>query len=87
MPLSVLTSAPAWCRREAADTEQGIGIVVHEDDADNAVEVLQEEFESGLQARGHTSAIYAEKNLAVIALVGMSLAHFDRPSSHSSEME
>lgn len=59
-------------------TERGIGIVVHEDDADAAVEVLQEEFKSDLHT-GHTSAIYAEKNLAVIALVGMSLAHFDRP--------
>lgn len=59
-------------------SERGIALVVEDRDADRAVEVLKEEFAMDL-AEGATSAIYAEKGLAVVALIGVNLSHFDRP--------
>ena len=59
-------------------TERGIAIVVDEKDADRAVQALYEEFSHDL-SKGLTTAVYAEKGLAVVALVGVSLSHFDRP--------
>ncbi len=59
-------------------TERGTAIVVDEIDADRAVSALKEEFATEMR-HGLTTAIYAERELAVIAIVGVSLAHFDKP--------
>ncbi len=59
-------------------TERGTVIMVDDGDAEKAVEALQEEFAAELH-QGLTTAIYAEKHLAVVALVGVSLACFDKP--------
>lgn len=59
-------------------TERGTAIVVDEEDADRAVEALVQEFHHDLEA-GHVTKIYAEKGLAVVAIIGLNLLEFDRP--------
>lgn len=59
-------------------TERGIAIVVSEVDADKAVEALHQEFRQDL-LEGKTTKIYAEKGLAIVAIIGLNLAEFDRP--------
>ena len=59
-------------------TERGTAIVVDEEDADRAVEALVQEFHHDLET-GHVTKIYAEKGLAVVAIIGLNLLEFDRP--------
>lgn len=59
-------------------TERGTAIVVDEEEADRAVEALKQEFQHDLQA-GFVTRIYAEKGLAVVAIIGLNLLEFDRP--------
>lgn len=59
-------------------TERGTAIVVDEEEADRAVEALKQEFHHDLQA-GFVTRIYAEKGLAVVAIIGLNLLEFDRP--------
>ena len=59
-------------------TERGTAIVVDEEDADRAVEALLQEFHHDLET-GHVTKIYAEKGLAVVAIIGLNLLEFDRP--------
>ena len=59
-------------------TERGTAIVVDEEEADRAVEALKQEFHHDLQA-GFVTHIYAEKGLAVVAIIGLNLLEFDRP--------
>lgn len=59
-------------------TERGTAIVVDEEDADRAVEALVQEFHHDLKT-GHVTKIYAEKGLAVVAIIGLNLLEFDRP--------
>jgi aspartate kinase len=59
-------------------TERGTAIVVDEGDADRAVTALHEEFKQDLH-EGLTTKIYAEKGLAVVAIIGLNLVEFDRP--------
>lgn len=59
-------------------TERGIAIVVNEVDADRAVEALHQEFRQDL-LEGKTTKIYAEKGLAIVAIIGLNFAEFDRP--------
>ena len=59
-------------------TERGTAIVVDEEDADRAVEALVQEFHQDLET-GHVTKIYAEKGLAVVAIIGLNLLEFDRP--------
>ena len=59
-------------------TERGTAIVVNEEEADRAVEALKQEFQHDLQA-GFVTHIYAEKGLAVVAIIGLNLLEFDRP--------
>lgn len=59
-------------------TERGTAIVVDEEEADCAVEALKQEFHHDLQA-GFVTRIYAEKGLAVVAIIGLNLLEFDRP--------
>lgn len=59
-------------------TERGTAIVVDEEEADRAVESLKQEFHHDLQA-GFVTRIYAEKGLAVVAIIGLNLLEFDRP--------
>ena len=59
-------------------TERGTAIVVAEGDADRAVEALKTEFRQDL-IEGRTTRIYAEKGLAVVAIIGLNLLEFDRP--------
>ena len=59
-------------------TERGTAIVVDEEDADHAVEALLQEFHHDLET-GHVTKIYAEKGLAVVAIIGLNLLEFDRP--------
>ena len=59
-------------------TERGTAIVVNEEDADRAVEALVQEFHHDLET-GHVTKIYAEKGLAVVAIIGLNLLEFDRP--------
>ena len=59
-------------------TERGTAIVVDEEEADRAVEALVQEFHHDLET-GHVTKIYAEKGLAVVAIIGLNLLEFDRP--------
>ena len=59
-------------------TERGTAIVVDEEEADRAVEALKQEFHHDLQV-GFVTCIYAEKGLAVVAIIGLNLLEFDRP--------
>ena len=59
-------------------TERGTAIVVDEEEADRAVEALAQEFHHDLET-GHVTKIYAEKGLAVVAIIGLNLLEFDRP--------
>lgn len=59
-------------------TERGTAIVVDEEDADRAVEALLQEFHHDLET-GYVTKIYAEKGLAVVAIIGLNLLEFDRP--------
>ena len=59
-------------------TERGTAIVVDEEEADRAVEALKQEFHHDLQV-GFVTRIYAEKGLAVVAIIGLNLLEFDRP--------
>lgn len=59
-------------------TERGTAIVVNEEEADRAVEALVQEFHHDLET-GHVTKIYAEKGLAVVAIIGLNLLEFDRP--------
>ena len=59
-------------------TERGTAIVVDEEEADRAVEALMQEFHHDLET-GHVTKIYAEKGLAVVAIIGLNLLEFDRP--------
>ena len=59
-------------------TERGTAIVVDEEEADRAVEALVQEFRHDLET-GHVTKIYAEKGLAVVAIIGLNLLEFDRP--------
>ena len=59
-------------------TERGTAIVVDEEEADRAVEALLQEFHHDLET-GHVTKIYAEKGLAVVAIIGLNLLEFDRP--------
>ena len=59
-------------------TERGTAIDVDEEDADRAVEALVQEFHHDLET-GHVTKIYAEKGLAVVAIIGLNLLEFDRP--------
>ena len=59
-------------------TERGTAIVVDEGEADRAVEALLQEFHHDLET-GHVTKIYAEKGLAVVAIIGLNLLEFDRP--------
>ena len=59
-------------------TERGTAIVVDEEDADRVVEALVQEFHHDLET-GHVTKIYAEKGLAVVAIIGLNLLEFDRP--------
>ena len=59
-------------------TERGTAIVVDEEDADRAVEALVQEFHHDLET-SHVTKIYAEKGLAVVAIIGLNLLEFDRP--------
>lgn len=59
-------------------TERGTAIVVDEEEADRAVEALVQEFHHDLKT-GHVTKIYAEKGLAVVAIIGLNLLEFDRP--------
>lgn len=59
-------------------TERGIAIVVDESDADKAVEALHQEFRQDI-SEGKTTKIYAEKGLAIVAIIGLNLSEFDRP--------
>ena len=59
-------------------TERGTAIVVDEEEADRAVDALKQEFHHDLQV-GFVTCIYAEKGLAVVAIIGLNLLEFDRP--------
>ena len=59
-------------------TERGTAIVGDEEEADRAVEALKQEFHHDLQV-GFVTRIYAEKGLAVVAIIGLNLLEFDRP--------
>ena len=59
-------------------TERGTAIVVDEEESDRAVEALVQEFHHDLET-GHVTKIYAEKGLAVVAIIGLNLLEFDRP--------
>ena len=59
-------------------SERGIGIVVDTHDADNAVNTLKQEFEEDI-INNDVDSIVAEENLAVLAIVGLSLNQFDKP--------
>ncbi|WP_455107892.1 aspartate kinase [Porphyromonas sp.] len=59
-------------------TERGTAIVVDEEEGDRAVEALKQEFHHDLQA-DFVTHIYAEKGLAVVAIIGLNLLEFDRP--------
>lgn len=61
-------------------SERGMGIVVDEQDAENAVAALSSEFALEL-SKGLTSELFAEHGLSVVALIGVDLAHLDRPYS------
>lgn len=59
-------------------SERGIAMVVDEGQADVAVEVLRKEFVHDME-EGAITNVYAEKGMAVVALIGVNLSHFDVP--------
>ena len=59
-------------------SERGTGLVVAEADAERAVGAFDEEFERDIEA-GLIKPAVAVKGLAIVALIGVPLAQFDRP--------
>lgn len=59
-------------------SERGTGLVVAEADAERAVRAFDEEFERDIEA-GLIKPAVAVKGLAIVALIGVPLAQFDRP--------
>lgn len=58
-------------------SERAIALVIDEADADKAVENLNSAFEADI-LKGDVDRIYAEKNLAVLAIIGLTLQNFDK---------
>lgn len=61
-----------------SSSERGIGMVVDQDDAEKAVRALKTEFAQDILSND-VDSIVAEKNLAVLAIIGLSLNQFDKP--------
>ena len=59
-------------------SERGTGLVVADEDAERAVRAFDEEFERDI-AEGLIKPAQAVKKLAIVALIGVPLAQFDRP--------
>lgn len=58
-------------------SERAIALVIDEADADKAVDSLNAAFEADI-LKGDVDSIYAEKNLAVLAIIGLTLQNFDK---------
>ncbi len=61
-------------------SERGIGFIIDERDADNAVEALRVEFKSDILLQD-VSKIEVRKNLSVLSIVGQELKDFDKTYS------
>lgn len=61
-------------------SQRGVGFLIAEDKADIAIKALQKEFETDIE-KGLVSKIEANKEVAVISIIGQELADFDKPYS------